>query len=556
MKKLYIIISIIIAFAIGFWISPSELVETNVEHTEINSSWTCSMHPQIQLPEFGQCPICFMDLIPSEAGSGDDSNVVLTMSNSARKLAEIQTTTVNRTKAIANIKLSGMVAFDKTKTQTISAWADGRITKLFIDFVGSEFENGDALYSIYSPQIISAQEEFVQLIKSQNSYESSASLLNLAKEKLYLLGMTISQIDDLKQSLQVKNEITIYSQNSGTVISLYKSSGEYVKTGSSIFLTSDLHSLWLELDAHENEITMLKIGQTLEYNVNSIPGKIFKGIIDFIQPNLSKSRTVKVRVNVDNSLLTLKPKMFVTALVNSRINNQNEVVSDNDSVENPLLVPVTSVLRTGTRAIVYLQDESEEKPTFFGETVTLGHRVGENYIVLKGLNEGDVVVTNGVFKIDSALQLKGKTTMMNPKKSEKVLKIAELKISQTLFTKVIEYYLDLQEYLSVDDYQNAYSSTMEIHKLTMGVTGAESIMQPMMKSNLNIMELRISFREISDVLRGSIEKYSIKYTIEEHQCMMKEGGFWLQLPGKVINPYYGKDMLPCHAEITRTFGGK
>ncbi|MBC8214143.1 MAG: efflux RND transporter periplasmic adaptor subunit [Candidatus Marinimicrobia bacterium] len=544
MKKYYkiIIILIVIALGIGYWIGSSTGHPANTHQSEEKATvWTCSMHPQIQLPEFGQCPICFMDLIPLDS---DDSvsEVELKLSKSAMKLAEIGTTLVSREVAEKHIRFSGKLGFDETKTNSITAWTDGRIDKLFIDFVGVEISNNDKLMEIYSPELISAQQEYLLSV--------GTAMESITSEKLRLLGISSKQISEIKSNGKILQTISITAPISGTVVELNIAEGDYVKTGSPIATVSDLRNLWLNIDVHESDISLIQINQNVTFLVDAYPGDLFEGLVSFIHPTMnSKTRTVSVRVNVDNSNNQLKPEMFVSAQVQVRLNAKGEVISNDDDISaNPLIVPSSAVMKTGERAIVYVMKPNTEEPVFELREVTLGHRIQDEYIILDGLSEGENVVSHGTFKIDSAMQLEAKPSMMSGDMNddEKVV----VTISDKLLAEVLHHYFSLQEYLAIDDFDSAYMSTMGIHRLTMGVKGVEPIMEPTMRPNQNISELRNSFREISEVIRQIVREKSINLEFEERFCPAPDGGYWLQKSGKVKNPYFGKEMIPCHAEIT------
>jgi len=440
----------------------SKVVKSAIDNIKY---WTCSMHPQIKLLEPGKCPICAMDLIPVKEGDNNLSEYSLTMSEHAKKIAKIQTTKVQRKFVEAKVRLVGKVDYDETRLAYITAWVSGRIDRLFVDYTGVSVDKGDHLVEIYSPELLSAQEEYLQALKSvvdvEKSHldvikETTQDTLTNVLEKLKLLGITDEQIEDIKKNGVVSEQMVIYSPIGGIVISKEVKEGTYVKTGTRIYTIADLSSVWIKLDVYESELNMLKYGQKVEFETESYPGEIFRGKIAFIDPILNEAtRTVKVRVNVDNSRGKLKPGMFVRAVVKVSFSTNGVVVGDDllgksicpmhpeivkdeksrcdicgmelkkaedlgyvskkgESLKAPLVIPVTVPLITGKRAVVYVELTGTDEPTFEGREVVLGHRVGDYYIVKKGLEEGEKVVTQGNFKIDSALQLEAKPSMMNP----------------------------------------------------------------------------------------------------------------------------------------------
>ena len=229
----------------------------------------------------------------------------------------------------------------------------------------------------------------------------------------------------------------------------------YVTTGTPIYTVADLSEVWVKLDAYESDLPWIRYGQEVTFSAEAHPGETFKGWISFIDPMLDpKTRTVKVRVNVSNPDGRLKPEMFVRAVVQSQVVREGMVMDPNmagqwvcpmhpsvvraeagtcdicgmdlvtteslgyvaadEAGQPPLVIPASAPLITGRRAVVYVEKPESEHPTFEGREVVLGPRAGDYYIVESGLSEGQRVVTKGNFKIDSALQIQAKPSMMNP----------------------------------------------------------------------------------------------------------------------------------------------
>lgn len=419
-KTLFITLS---AFFLGFILrsgcttSYSDLQRT-AEHMHENEEqvewWTCSMHPQIRLKEAGQCPICFMDLIPLETQDIGEGEHELKMSDAAVKLAEIATTRVRRETAHTEIRLSGKIGYDETRVVKISAWVEGRIEVLHIDYTGNAVKKGDALVELYSPTLYTAQEELLQARKntiagSSLVREASMSTLEAAREKLRLLGLTEAQIANIESSGIATDRITVVSPESGVVIHKNAFEGMYLSKGTTVYTVADLSHVWVVLDAYESDLAWLKEGQVVNFSLEAYPGELFHGSVAFVDPILNdKTRSVKVRVNVPNPANLLKPGMFVRATIYPTISS---IGKDN---KPPLLVPASAVLRTGKRAIAYVKKPDQAAPVYEGREIILGPRATDSYIVLSGLEEGEEVVVKGNFKIDSAMQIVAKPSMMNP----------------------------------------------------------------------------------------------------------------------------------------------
>jgi len=392
-----------------------------------------------------------MDLVPvyEEGGNDSLSMTEIKLSKKAEKLADIQVTPVIRDYATETLFLSGKLLVDETRTKTISAWFPGRIENLFIDYTGIKVDKKDHMAVIYSPDLLVAQKELLEAKRSQ-----SQSLLASTREKLRLWGLSKSQIRAIEETGKVTDQLTINAPIGGTVLKKFVSEGDYVKTGSKIYQMADLSRLWLLAEVYESDVGKVQYGQKLAFTTDSYPGQVFKGIVTFVDPVVDpKTRIVRVRAVVDNKDSKLKPEML--ARVNIQVKMGVNGVIDPSEIKDlwvgpmhheevstkpgncsicgmklkkasalglgtrssdtkPLLIPATAPLITGKRAVVYVKGDSPG--VYEGREIMLGHRVGNQYIVHHGLKEGALVVSKGNFKIDSAMQIMAKPSMMHSKK--------------------------------------------------------------------------------------------------------------------------------------------
>jgi Cu(I)/Ag(I) efflux system membrane fusion protein len=410
-----------------------------------------------------------MDLIPvSDESSGGQDEREISFSEEAVKLMELQTSTVERKFVKAEIRLDGKVAYDETRVEYITAWVDGRIDELYVDFTGTEVNKGEHMAYLYSPKLLSAQEEVLQALKSSRSSSEGSSeflkrstkaTLEAAREKLRLLGLKPEQIKQIEETGEPTDHLTIYAPSGGTVVDKGVKEGMYVNTGTRIYTIADLSKVWVMLDVYESDLSWIRYGQDVKFTVEAYPGKTFTGKVSFIDPLLeSDTRTINVRVNVENPEKKLKPGMFVRALVQPEVAAAGKVMAPDmagkwicpmhpgvvkeakgncdicgmdlvavesmgytipDDTSPPLVIPESAVLITGKRAVVYVEVPDKNKPTFEGREIVLGPKAGDYYIVKEGLEEGDSVVTSGNFKIDSALQIQAKPSMMSPVNNKK-----------------------------------------------------------------------------------------------------------------------------------------
>ena len=425
----------------------------------IPSIWTCSMHPQIRRDGPGSCPICGMDLVPVRESA--DGVRTVSISSEIKSLMNVQVSPVRRQYVTADVRMVGKIEYDETRLAHITAWVPGRLERMFVDYTGVEVNKGDHMVQIYSEALYTAQEELLAATRRDRPQSSSRfieplDLAESAREKLRLLGLTPEQIQTIEQRGKSSETVTIYSPVGGVVVGKLKQEGDRVQTGDRIYTVADLNHLWVQMDAYESDLAWLRYGQDVEFTTEAYPGEVFHGRIAFIDPVLNEdTRTVKVRVNVSNDDGRLKPEMFVRAIVKSnvaaggrvldaslagkwispmhpeivkdqpgdcdicgmplvRAESLGYVTAEPTDAAKPLIVPTSAVLLTGTRAIVYVQIPDADKPTYEGREIVIGPRAGDFYLVKSGLNEGDLVVTNGNFKLDSALQISAKPSMMTP----------------------------------------------------------------------------------------------------------------------------------------------
>ncbi|MFH1893514.1 MAG: efflux RND transporter periplasmic adaptor subunit [Candidatus Zixiibacteriota bacterium] len=594
------ILIVVIAFSLGLMLSGSDdgqLAQSAVhdhdgEVAKQPTIWTCSMHPQIKLPKPGKCPICFMDLIPLESGSGDglDSNQ-LKMTEAAKQLARIETTPVVRDYASAEIRMVGRIAYDETKVAVISARIPGRIDQLYADYTGLRVAKGDRLVKLYSPELLSAQEELIQAKKSVEGLRvrggvllsTAITTLDAAREKLSLYGLPKYQIDEIEERGTAAENLTIYAPIGGTVIHKNATEGMYVQTGTDIYTIADLKKLWVLFDAYESDLPWLRIGQTVKFASPSFPGEQFDATISFIDPIVDqKTRTISVRAIADNTGDRLKPDMFVSGVVKSSLDEHGKVADQSDRA---LVIPASAPLLTGSRAIVYVQVSDDDGPVFEGREVVLGPRAGDLYIVKSGLVEGELVVSNGAFKIDSELQIHAKPSMMSPSgggalphehnqsapmaadmmDAEAVSHIIESPALETL-TPVFDAYFEVQMALASDDPVAASESYAklrgEVSSVDMSLFDGETHMQWMSLSDSivtyskrageteDIDQLRDAFYHVSkamiDLEEGFGHSDNRDYFLTF--CPMardNRGAYWLQTVDTVYNSFYGAMMLRC-----------
>ncbi|NNE07037.1 MAG: efflux RND transporter periplasmic adaptor subunit [Gemmatimonadetes bacterium] len=533
--------------------APAQGMETDAAEA---TTWTCSMHPQIQMPESGQCPICGMDLIPIEtsAGGADDGPRTLTLSPGARAIAEVQTVAAVRRPVAKSLRLLGTVEVAEPRVREITAWVPGRVEKLYVDFEGASVRRGDRLYELYSPEAYSAQEALIQAGRASARTGSASSAVDAARERLRLWGLTDAQISSIEKSGTPMTSITIVAPVSGTITHRAVSEGSTFKEGQHLFSITDLSQLWLQLDAYESDLPWLRTGQDVLFETGAFPGETFEGSIEFIDPTLAmKTRTAKVRVAVKNEDGRLKPGLFARATIRAPW-------TGDEGAGDPLVIPATAPLVTGKRAVVYVE---EEPGRYAGREVVLGTRAGDMQVVRSGLREGERVVTNGAFKIDSALQIQAKTSMMSAGSTDHGTISAIFRKSAG---GALGHYLAVSTALSVDDLGSAKKAAtalaQELQAIDPSVLArtARSEWEALsmqaaraahaLEGAADLAAARGAFLPMSNAMIPITETFRPEYakTVSIFHCPMADhnkGADWLQTGSQTENPYFGSAMYRC-----------
>ncbi len=364
------------------------------------SIWTCAMHPQIRMHEPGKCPICAMDLIPLvQSGQSVDPGAIH-MTKEAAQLANVLTSVVSRQNPVKELRLYGKIQADERLIQSQVSYFPGRIEKLFVNFTGEEVRKGQTLALVYSPDLVTAQQE---LIETAATKASQPALYEASKEKLRQWKLTDSQITAIENTGTVRDKMEIASTAGGIVTARLVNNGDYVNQGTVLYQVSDLSKVWVLFDAYESDLPFLNKGDKIDFTIQALPGSSVTGTIDFIDPVIDPvTRVAKIRVEVNNSSGKLKPEMFATGIVKSRL----------EQFKNMLVIPRSSVLWTGKRSLVYVKQKGVD-PVFKIREIGLGPLMGNSFVVTDGLTEGEEIVTEGAFSVDATAQLEGKPSMMN-----------------------------------------------------------------------------------------------------------------------------------------------
>lgn len=479
-------------YLLGHRASPAAVLGGTGPAPAMQQVWTCSMHPQVRLDRPGKCPICEMPLIPAGTAQGPtDGPPMLQLSEHAVAMASVETAAVERRELSRELRAVGKVEFNESSLATITPRVDGYAERLFVTFTGVQIKQGDHLAEVYSPELLVAQQELLIALQG-----GASPLVETAKTKLKLLGLTETQVANLVDKKEVTERITLYSPITGTVIEKLVVDKAAFKAGEPLYRIANLDTVWVYVDIYEYDLPWLRYGQKVSITAESLPGTELTGMVTFVQPIVNDlTRTIRVPVHVVNVEHRLKPGMFVSVVVHAALGADGEttptgvegkfscpmhpqVVQDAtgtcpicempleqipgapaeqpahagheaqapapkfqcpmlcekektydqpgkcsvcemalDAVKvptpgsGPLAIPVTAVLDSGMRKLVYVE---KSKGLFEPREVTLGPRAGAFYPVSDGVREGERVVTRGNFLIDSQFQVTGHPSLLYP----------------------------------------------------------------------------------------------------------------------------------------------
>jgi len=589
MKKLFknkiflIVLTLIVGFAVGWLLKPSndQTISSSENQASENQVFTCSMHPQIRQAEPGDCPICGMDLIPlSESENEDADPMAVSMSSTAMKLADVRTAKVGTLKPIKVLNLNGKIQADERLVYSQTSHFPGRIERLTVNFTGEYVTKGSPVAYLYSPKLVTAQEELFQARKME---ESQPELYQAAREKLKNWKLTEAQIDEILESEKAREEFPVNSDYSGFVLDKTVNLGDYVKEGETLYKIADLSQVWAMLDVYESDLAWIEEGDSVTFTVASLPGKTYSGKIDFIDPLINpQSRVAKARVVVNNPNRKLKPEMFASATVEAKIKEGS----------NQMVIPKSAVMWTGKRSVVYVKSISDSGLDFKMREVVLGPSLEDSYIVESGLESGEEIAVSGTFSIDAAAQLAGKPSMMAPEggatmtghnhggspanersgkpgqsnsevnKMEKTMEVPSAFTDQV--KAIFNEYILLKDHLVESDAAASAEAATQLkdvlEKVDMSLIEGEAHRTWM--TDLRILEEKTAsiaaeenlenqrklFPLLSDQLYHTLMKFQVDVTAFRQYCPMamdNEGAYWLSTSKEIRNPYFGDQMLTC-----------
>ena len=363
------------------------------------------MHPWFTSDKPGTAPDCGMDLVP--VYEGDESTKGIKIDPVTVQNIGVQIETVKKQKLNKTIRTNGKVEYDERKVTTVTTKIMGWVEKLFVDYTGKYISKGQPLFEIYSPELVSTQEEYLQAIRYLKKVSSSSNdvrngaqeLVNSAKRRLLYWDISEKEIDQIEKNDAPKKTLTIYSQVNGTVVEKMVFEGQQIMAGMALYKVADLSNVWVMADVYQIDLPWIKLGQKVDLELSYLPGKAYKGTVTYIYPYLNEeTKTIKVRTEVKNtSNYDFKPGMFATVKLVSPI-----------SVD-AVVVPDQAIIRTGERTIAVM---SLGGGYFDPRDVKLGIASDGLVQVLEGIKEGEKIVVSSQFLIDSESNLKAAIQQM------------------------------------------------------------------------------------------------------------------------------------------------
>lgn len=520
------------------WISAGGTGTSAVGAAATDQIYTCAMHPQIRQPRPGNCPICGMALVPAASRTqGELDELSIKIETAQRRLAGIETAVVRRAPLTDTVQSIGVLAIDESRMATISSYIKGRIERLFADYTGVDVAQGDHLAVVYSPQLYSAQVEYLEAQRTFAGMSSSTlavvretqqKLVASARRRLVELGMTEEQLSELQQSGQAQSRLTIYAPMGGTVVEKLAVEGMYVEAGEPIYRIADLSTVWLMLELFPEDASTIRFGQRVQAEMQSLPGKELQGRVAFIDPTVdAEKRTVGVRVEFLNDDRRLRPGDYASAAIEVPIGATGDVYDSDlagrwispmhpqiirdepgkcpicgmdlvstarygysdEPVAQPeaLHVPRQAVLMAGSSSVIYVETEPGR---FEIRPVTLGPILRDKVVILTGVKEGEKVATAGNFLIDSQMQLAGNPSVIDPGRAVAAQREPQGPLALDADDRRIikgdtgqrlealyDAYLEVQQTLAADHRPSAEQAG-QLHELASSLVGDEQLPHP------------------------------------------------------------------------------
>lgn len=528
--------------------------------------WISGMHPWIIMPEPGQCPICGMDLVPLDPSkfAGEIAIDPVVVQNMGVRVEEVTSGPL-----VKSIRTVGIVDYDEENVRDVNTKVSGWIEELYVDSLGAKVKKGDPLFSLYSPQLFSAQQDFLIAAKGGNQ-----SLADAARTRLDYFDITPEQIEALRKRGEPQKALTVGSPYSGVVITKHANEGMKVEPGMQVYRIADLSKVWVMVTAYEYQLPYIQQGQDAVMTLEYIPGQTLEGKVAYIYPYLDKkTREVQVRLEVDNPNGLLKPGMFTSVELRNRL------------AAEATLAPRSAIIDTGKRKVAFVSlGEGKFEPR---EVETGVATENANIQILSGLQPGEKVVTSGQFLLDSEANMREALAkmMQGDSAAEQAPTIAKASANeltnlppagQAALRDALDAYLASQTALAADSTDGVSKAATTFEEALGRLQAVELPDDPhfwhtrsgtlkimlaeaaKLTNSSDLAAARLAFGKLSVPFRALVAETGVPpgetKEVLALRCPMfledQGGAVWLQAAGDVRNPYMGDAMLACFDERT------
>lgn len=559
-KLLLIILPLAIAIPTTWFIArrvPSEPSASAESATRKLLYYQSAMHPWIKSDKPGRCTICGMELTPvyegesgfDAAGGGD----VVPLSQTSIRALNVATVPASKTPLERSLTVAGVIDDNATRHRVLSAYVPGRITKLYVNYIGAEVKEGEPLAEFYSPVLLQAEREYRAL---------SGELRKATALRLLQMGLTQQQIEQLPQKSPDSLTSQILAPIGGTVVSQNVYEGQYVQEGERLFEIADFATMWFQFNAYEQDLPWIRIGQRVDVTTPALPGRIFTGEVAFIDPNFDvQTRSTKVRVELDNPLVEGR------RLLSHRLYADGVVHLDAPEV---LTVPRSAVIQTGREAAAYVDAGGG---AYVRRELQLGRRGDKLVEVLSGLNPGDPVVVSGNLLIDGQAEMNRSFAAPAAAEAAPASALPELSTEQSsAVQELAALAVKLSRALSADDLAAFNRDAALSHSVIPSMSKTfdsnsewQTVIRPVdtsghLREAASLPEARRAFQSFNAAvvpLLQTAQKAGEGLDVRVFQCPMTKAAFdgaperaeWIQSEASAQNPYFGAAMLDCGTEV-------
>ena len=541
--KTFVLILIVLGVVGGaFYAGRQFAPPTGASATAPKVKYHCPMHPTYVSDRPGDCPICGMSLVKiDDAKSGGEhaaagpaaptvpGRMPIFVSPDRQQQIGVTTAPVEKRRLDRSIRTVARVAYAEPRLSWVNTKVNGWIEKLHVNTTGGFVKKGEPLLEIYSPELVSAQEEYLIALRArkQVSGDDGANLLAAAKRRLQLWDIGDDQIAALEKTGQPRKTLTIVSPVDGYVVERTALAGKAVMPGENLYRVADLSTVWLLADIYEYELPAVKVGQPAAVTLSYLPSEKLDAKVGYIYPYLEgQTRTVKVRIEAPNPALKLKPDMWANV----------ELQVESGEV---LTVAASAVIDTGGRYVAFVSNgDGHLEP----RELKIGRRNDDYFEVLGGLAAGEKVVTRALFLVDSESQLKAAISGMGSAGEHQ-----HAAMPAELLASVLNHYVAIQSALAADKFDGVREAAERIAKLLPDPIRAQA---SAVATAPDVATARERFKPLSASLIQHLDRENVQTgRYFEVYCDMAKAS-WLQAGRTLRNPYYGKEMLEC-GEIKR-----